>query len=81
METVLSRCLVHQIFTPFPFLTFKGVYPAIVILSTNKGDQINSVLLGHGLNIAFLVPDSCGATERNGNSIRSDATDDTIEND
>ena len=38
------------------------------------------MLLGHGSNEAFLVPDSCGATERNGNSISSDVTDDTIEN-
>jgi len=39
------------------------------------------VLLGHGPNKAFQVPNSCGATERNGNSISSDVTDDTIEND
>jgi hypothetical protein len=26
------------------------------------------VLLGHGPNKAFLVPYSCGVTERNGNS-------------
>jgi hypothetical protein len=31
------------------------------------------------LNKAFLVPDSCRATEGNGNSISSDITDDTIE--
>jgi hypothetical protein len=29
----------------------------------------------------FLVPDSCRATERNGDSIRVNVTDDTIEND
>ena len=54
-----------------------------VNLSTNKGGKkyFWTVLLGHVPNKAFLVPDSCGATERNGNSIRSDATDDTIEND
>jgi hypothetical protein len=39
------------------------------------------VLLGHCPNKAFLEPDSCGATERNGYSISSDVTDDTIEND
>ena len=39
------------------------------------------MLLGHGDNKAFLVPDSCGATERNGNSIISDVTDDIIKND
>jgi hypothetical protein len=38
------------------------------------------VLIGHGPNKAFLVPDSCRATERNGNSISTDVTDDTIEN-
>ena len=38
------------------------------------------MLLGHGPNKAFLVPGSCGATERNGNSISADSTDDTIEN-
>ena len=38
------------------------------------------MLLGHGPNKAFLAPDSCRATERNGNSISSDVTDDTIEN-
>jgi len=38
------------------------------------------VLLGHGPYKAFLVPDSCEATERNSNSISSDDTDDTIEN-
>jgi len=37
------------------------------------------VLLGYGPNKAFLVPVSCGATARNGNSISSDVTDDTIE--
>jgi hypothetical protein len=37
--------------------------------------------LSHGPNKAFLVPDSCGATERNGNSKHTDVTDDTIEND
>jgi len=39
------------------------------------------MLLGHGPNKSFLVPDSCRETERNGNSISADITDDTIEND
>jgi len=40
------------------------------------------VLLGHVPNKAFLIPGSCGATERNGNSISSEVTNDTIiEND
>jgi hypothetical protein len=38
------------------------------------------VLLSHGPLKEFLVPDSCGVIERNGNSISSDVTDDTIEN-
>jgi hypothetical protein len=40
------------------------------------------VLLGHTPNKVFLVhvPNSCGATEINGNSTSSDVTDDTIEN-
>jgi len=43
-----------------------------------------SVLFSHGpiAKKAFLVPDSCRATNRNGDSIISaDITDDTIEND
>ena len=39
------------------------------------------MLLGHGPNKAFLLPDSCRATERNGNGIRAVFTEDTIEND
>ena len=38
------------------------------------------MLLGHGPNTTFLVPDSCRATDRNSNSINADVTDDTIEN-
>ena len=38
------------------------------------------MLLGHGPNIALLVPDSCIVTERNGTSISADITDETIEN-
>ena len=52
-----------------------------VILSTNKEGQINLVLLGHGPNKAFLIPDSYRVTERNSDTIRADVTDDTIEND
>jgi hypothetical protein len=33
------------------------------------------VLFSHGPNKAFLVPDSCRATELNGNSISADVTD------
>ena len=39
------------------------------------------MLLSHGPYKAFLVPDSCRVTERNGNSISAVVTDDTIEND
>ena len=38
------------------------------------------MLLGHGPYKAFLVPDSCEATERSSNSISSDDTDDTCFN-
>jgi hypothetical protein len=38
------------------------------------------VLFSHGPNKAFLVPDLSRATERNGNSISADVTDDTIKN-
>jgi hypothetical protein len=38
------------------------------------------VLIVHEPNKAFLLPDSCRATERKGNSINTDVTDDTIEN-
>jgi hypothetical protein len=33
------------------------------------------VLFSHGPNKAFLVPDSCRATERNSNSISADVTE------
>jgi len=39
------------------------------------------VLLGHRPNKAFLISDSCIATERKGNCIIADVTNDTIEND
>jgi hypothetical protein len=39
-----------------------------------------SVLFSHGPDKVFLVPDSCSATERSGNSISADVTDDTNEN-
>jgi len=51
-----------------------------VILSTIKGGQINFSVI-RSWNKEFLVPDSCRATERNGNSISPDITDDTNEND
>jgi len=39
------------------------------------------VLFSHEPNKAFVVPDSCRATERNSTSISADVTDDTNEND
>ena len=39
------------------------------------------MLISLGPNKAFLVSDSCRATERNGNRISADITDDIIEND
>ena len=50
-------------------------------LSHNKGVKIKSILFSHGLNIALLVPDPCRATVKNGNSIRADVKENTIEND
>ena len=52
------------------------------IYKKNKGDQIiTSVLFSYGPNKAFLVPDSCRVTERNGNRISADVTNDANEND
>ena len=41
------------------------------------------MIFSHGFNKAFLVPDSCKATVRNGNSISisADFTENTFEND
>ena len=39
------------------------------------------MLLDHGPHKAFLVHDSCRATERNGHGISTDVTYDTSEND
>jgi hypothetical protein len=41
-------------------------------------EKIN--LSSHGPNNAFLVPDPCTATARNGNSIGADVTNDANEN-
>ena len=51
-----------------------------MILSTIKGGQINFSVI-RSWNKVFLLPDSCRATERNGNSISPDITDDTNEKD
>jgi hypothetical protein len=53
------------------------IYPAIVqFWVLIKGVKKTSMLLGHGLNKAFLVPDSCRATERNSNRISENVTRD-----
>ena len=52
-----------------------------MILSINKGGQINFMLFSLGSNKAFLVPDTRRATERNSISISIDITEDTIEYD
>ena len=39
------------------------------------------MLFSNGPNKVFLVPNSCRATIRNGNSIMADAIEDTIEKD
>ena len=51
-----------------------------VILSTNKGGQIIFIVFSHLPNKVFLLPDSCRAIERMGNSISADVTYDTFEN-
>ena len=38
------------------------------------------MLFSNGPNKAFMVPDSCRATERNGNSTSANVTDDIIKN-
>jgi len=38
------------------------------------------VIFSYRPNQAFMIPDSCRVTERNGYSISADVTDDTIEN-
>jgi len=48
-----------------------------VILSTNKGGQIN---ISHLPNKAFQIQDSCRATVRDCNSISAGVTEDAIEN-
>ena len=45
------------------------------MLGTNKGVQQTSALFSHGPNKAFLVPDSCRPTVRNGSYINVDVTD------
>ena len=45
------------------------VDPIIAWYLSTKGVKYNSVLFSHGHNKAFLVPDSCRATVRNGSSI------------
>ena len=46
-----------------------------VILSSNQGDKYTSVLFSQELHKAFLVLDSCRATERSGNSVNADVKD------
>ena len=43
--------------------------------------KLASILFSHGSNKAFMVPDSHRATDRNGNSINADVTDDVNESD
>jgi len=51
-----------------------------VILSTDKGGQIDFSVFSYGPNKAFLIPDSCTTTARSGSYIRADFTEDTTEN-
>ena len=48
--------------------------------STNKGGQLTLVLFSHRPNKAFMMHYSRRATDRNGNSICADVTDDSVEN-
>ena len=57
---------------------YYDLYCNCVILSTNKGVKKTVVLFSHGRNKAFLVPDSCRVTVKNGNSINMDFTLKTI---
>ena len=61
--------------------TINIFYPAIVwFWVLIKGGQKTSVLFSHWHTKAFLVPDSCRTTERNGYSISADVRDDANEN-
>jgi hypothetical protein len=67
-------------------VTFTGACANEIIPSINrsfvyKTKEGRHVRISHKPYKAFLVPDSCRVTERNGNSISDDITDDTIEND
>jgi len=48
-----------------------------------KGGQINFSVINLVMNLSkhFWFPDSCRTTERNGNSMNTDVTDDVIKND
>jgi hypothetical protein len=59
---------------PF-FVIYKPQPQYCVMLGTNKGVQQTSALFSHGHNTAFLVPDSCRPTVRNGNYINVDVMD------
>jgi hypothetical protein len=63
----------YQILVPF--------YTSLVTFSLNSQSDKRESLFSHGPNKAFLVPDSCRATERNSISISTDITEDTIEYD
>ena len=45
-----------------------------------RSNKLQYVLFSHRPNKAFLVPDSYRGTERNGNRINGDVTDDVNEN-
>jgi hypothetical protein len=62
------------------FFHFSVEYYIIYHKELYSVDILTSMLFSNGPNKAFLVPDSCRATERNGNSIRADLTENTTEN-
>ena len=83
LETVRKTSLwraVHSCFEASKNKLYTYISCNCVILSTIKGGQINFSVI-RSWNKVFLVPDSCRATERNGNSISPDIIDDTNEND
>ena len=76
-----ARILHFVVWSHWWTLLYKAYPEAVWYWVQIKVLKWTSELLGHGPNKVFLVPDSCGETEINGNSTSSDVTDDTIEYD
>jgi hypothetical protein len=56
------------------------IYPALVLFEKSNFHWLDTVLLytAADQDITFMVPDSCRATIRNGNSIRGDVLENII---